>query len=125
LIVRALITAFGLIGLLTACSPLADDTKGRIADLERTFPLGISLKEAEVRLKAAWLPHTVFTPQDCEGNAKKTMPTYTPKGGPCAFALTRIGQTWYGYSVAVRIRLFFDASNTLVHREFNRIDTFI
>jgi hypothetical protein len=112
-------------GLLTACSPLAADTQDRIADLERTFPVGISLKEAEARLKAAWLSHTVFTPQDCEGNAKKTMPTYTPKGGPCAFALTRIGQTWYGYSVAVQLRLFFDTSNTLVHREFKRIDTFI
>lgn len=122
---RVFIIASGLIGLLAACSPLAADTKTRIADLERIFPLGISMKDAEVALKAERLPHTVFTPQDCEKNAKMTMPTYTPKGGACAFALAKIGQTWYGYSVDVQLRLFFDASNTLVHRDFDRIDTFI
>ena len=122
---RALAIASGLIGLLAACSPLATDTKSRIADLERILPLGMSLKEAEVVLNSQELPHTVFTPSDCEKNAKVTMPTYTSKGGPCAFALAKVGQTWYGYSVDVQLRLFFDTSNVLVHRDFDRIDTFI
>lgn len=122
---RALVIASGLIGLLAACSPLAADTKARIADLERVFPLGMSLNEADVVLNSQKLPHTVFTTQICEKNAKVTMPTYTPKGGPCAFALAKVGQTWYGYSVDVELRLFFDTSNVLVHRDFDRIDTFI
>jgi hypothetical protein len=122
---RAFIAASALLGLLAACSPLAADTKTRIADLERIFPLGSSLEGTEVALKAEHLPYTVFSPQDCEKNAKLTMPTYTPKGGPCAFALAKISQTWYGYSIDVQLRLFFDSSNTLVHRDFDRIDTFI
>ena len=119
------IVAAGCIGLLSACSPLASDTSTRIADLERKLPLGFSLKDVQLTLNEERLPHSVFSPQDCAKNAAMTRPSYAAKGGPCVFAMARVGQTWYGYSVAVRVRLVFDSSNKLAHRDFDRVDTFL
>jgi len=87
--------------------------------------MGRSLAEVEASVKAQRLPYTIFSAQDCEDNAKITSPTYTVKGGPCLFALAKVGATWYGYTVDLQLRLFFDSGSKLVDREFRRIDTFI
>jgi hypothetical protein len=121
-----LIAAVMAIGLLAGCTAgLTQDTARKTAELEKQLPVGGSLAVAEVLVKAQGLPYTVYSAVDCEKNAKITSPSYTVNGGPCLFALARVGQTWYGYTTDLEVRLFFDSSNILVQRDFNRIDTFI
>ncbi len=120
----ALASAVGVL-IATGCAPLSADTARTRAELERQLPVGRSLADVEATVKARQLSYTVYSPRDCENNAKITSPTYTVKGGPCLFALAKVGATWYGYTVDLQLRLFFDPSGKLVDRDFQRIDTFI
>jgi len=122
---RVLVAVLILLPVLAACSPFARETQDRISGLKKQLPLGSSLLQAEKVLTTENFPYTTFSSQRCEENVKYTTPTYTPKGGPCTFALVKVGQTWWGYVVDIQVRLFFDSKNTLVAYDFDRIDTFL
>ena len=123
---RGALASVAVIGFLTGCMGGLDaKTQQNIAHWKDRLPVGSSLAEAEREIKAQSLPYTLFSSRDCEENAKITSPTYTPRGGPCLFALERVGQTWYGYTADLEIRLLFGSTGLLVQRDFDRVDTFI
>jgi hypothetical protein len=113
------------VALVGCASTLNEDVKARINQLERQLPMNMSLTDAEGFLKESRLPYKVFTQQECEENVKGTLPPYSPKGGPCIFAFSQVGKTWFGYSSDLYVRLFFGPSGNLVYREFHRINTFL
>ena len=123
---RKALASVAVFGLIAGCMGGLDaKTQQSIAYWKHRVPVGSSLNDAEREIKARDLPYTIFTSQDCEKNAKITSPTYTPRGGPCLFALARVGKTWYGYTADLQIRLLFGPSGSLVQQDFDRVDTFI
>lgn len=118
--------ALSSVCLLAGClGGLDQDTSAKIKELEGQLPLGSTLADAERIIKASGSRHTAYSASNCERNVQHTKPSYTPKGGPCLFALARIGQTWYGYRADLQVRLLFDGSGKLAARTFHRIDTFL
>jgi hypothetical protein len=119
------IVALGPVSLFGPLELLHRRVVARIAQYEREFPIGIPLTEAKGRLESRLLKYSFDSTAQCEKHARMTSPAYTPRGGPCIFALDLVGSTWYGFDTAIQLRLMFDGAYNLAGRQFHQVHTFL
>jgi len=107
------------------CISLGEKVANRIQQYQRELPVGAAYSEVKAYVEKHGLPYSADSAERCEENAKMTSPSYQPRGGPCIFALDRVGSTWYGFDTAIQLRLLFDKTGSLAHRDFHQIHTFL
>ena len=93
--------------------------------LTTTFPIGMSVSEAEKLLIALYPGHTTsYTSAECEKWSHHTGPAYTSRGGPCIFGSAEVSGPRI-IDAAVTFKLIFGPDERLTQLTTDTEYTFL